>query len=151
MGQNVRVNWAVEGRGRWPTRVGFVEYFVLVPLAVGGLVLLYRRRIPLSPLLAMPVVITITAAFTFGITRYRMPVDVTLVILAAVAMDALLGRFRASPDGDDLVVHRGRDTPGDRDPVPAAMSTGEPVEDAVVSSETTDSTGTLTEPAPEAK
>ncbi|MBI2705404.1 MAG: hypothetical protein HYX32_08970 [Actinobacteria bacterium] len=109
LGQNVRVNWAVEGRGRTPSRLGFLEYFVLLPLAVAGLVLLVRRRVPVSPLVAMPIVITVTAAITFGITRYRTPVDVMVVILAAVAADAVVSRWWPAPDASDLYLDLDRD------------------------------------------
>ncbi|MEZ5141936.1 MAG: glycosyltransferase family 39 protein [Acidimicrobiales bacterium] len=108
LGQNVRLNWMVEGRGIWASRIGFVMYFVLLGLAVPGAVVLYRRRIPISPLMAMPVLITVTSAFTFGITRYRVPVDVTLVILAAVTVDWLLRRRWPAPDDGTITRLRGR-------------------------------------------
>jgi hypothetical protein len=107
LGQNVRVNWAVEGRGKWQSELGFLMYFVLLPFAVAGTVILVRRKIPVSPLMAMPILITISTAFTFGITRYRVPVDVMLCILAAVAVDALVRRRWAAPDDSDLRYHRG--------------------------------------------
>lgn len=83
---------------------------------------LYRRRVPISPLLAMPILITVTSAFTFGITRYRVPVDVTLVVLAAVTIDRLI-RLRW-PTSDDGTISRlrGRRTepdPADVEPVTA--------------------------------
>jgi len=40
---------------------------------------------------------TLTAAVSFGITRYRVGADVALVVLAAVAIDALLAHRRAGP------------------------------------------------------
>ncbi len=93
LGENVRLNWAVEGRGKWQSEVGFVEYVLLFPFAVAGVVVLRRRRALLSPVLALPAVITVTAALAFGVTRYRVPVDMAEVILAAVAIDAVLRRW----------------------------------------------------------
>jgi 4-amino-4-deoxy-L-arabinose transferase-like glycosyltransferase len=93
--QNVRFNWQLEARGERASQVGLLLYYALVPLAVVGGVALWRRRIPLSPLLAPMIVITITAALFFGTTRYRVPADVALVILAAVGSDALAGRLMA--------------------------------------------------------
>jgi len=108
LGQNVRVNWAVEGRGKWQSELGFLMYFALLPFAIAGTVILIRRKIPVSPLLAMPILITISTAFTFGITRYRVPVDVMLTILAAVAVDALIRKRWPAPDDTDLAFRRGR-------------------------------------------
>jgi hypothetical protein len=51
-----------------------------------------RRRVPIFPMLMIAVSVTITVALSFGITRYRAPVDVVLPVLAAVAIDALWRR-----------------------------------------------------------
>ncbi len=89
-GQNTQLNWQVEGRGELASIVGLWVYYAQLPLAVVGLVVLIRRRIPVSPLLAMAGVITVTAAITFGVTRYRVPADVMIAILAAVGIDRML-------------------------------------------------------------
>jgi len=101
--ESIDFNAVVEGRGLWPSRLGLAAYAALLPFAVAGTVRLWRRRIPLSPLLAMPVIVTVTAAFTFGITRYRAPADAVLVVLAGVGLDWILGRMRR-PDADDGTV-----------------------------------------------
>ena len=62
---------------------------LLVPLAVGGLVALWRRKITIVPFVALAVMATVTAAASFGITRYRVGADVGLTVLAGVALDAL--------------------------------------------------------------
>ena len=54
------------------------EYFPLLGLSIVGLVLLRRRKVPILPFLAIAATITITAATSFGITRYRAPVDAML-------------------------------------------------------------------------
>ena len=64
-------------------------------VAVGGLVgffVLRRRRVPISPLVAAIVAVTITAATTYGIIRFRVPGDVAFVVLFAVTVDALVSR-----------------------------------------------------------
>lgn len=104
LGANVRLNWAVEGRGKRASELGFLFYWALVPLAVAGTVALRRRRLPLAPLLALPAVIAVTAAIAMGITRYRVPVDVVLVILAGVGLDAGLRRGRPVHPLDDATV-----------------------------------------------
>ena len=50
------------------------------------------------------VMFTVTAALAFGTTRYRIPADVALVVLAGVGLAALVGRWRrrAGQDGPDM-------------------------------------------------
>lgn len=105
-GQNVRFNWQVEGRGQRASQAGFLMFFVLWPFALIGGWWLWRRRVPLSPLLTMGVVITVTSAFTFGITRYRVPVDVMVVVLAAAGVEWLLQRMWPRPDVGSLTRRR---------------------------------------------
>jgi hypothetical protein len=63
-------------------------YFVLVPLAIAGAVLARRRRVPIYPLLAFPATVVLSVLFTIGQTRYRAPAEISLVVLAAVAVEA---------------------------------------------------------------
>ena len=88
MDNNVQ-DWLIEGRGRRSSTIGRAMYFALLPLAVAGVVVAARRDWPISPLLGPAVVVTLTAATTFGNTRYRAPVEVCIVIAAAVALDVL--------------------------------------------------------------
>lgn len=102
IGQNAHpFNSALEGRGGWQSTLATMQYLVFAPLAVHGLVLLRRRRVPILPFLALAGTITITAAMTFGITRYRAPVDAILPVLAAGALFARLDRSRARPSARD--------------------------------------------------
>ena len=87
-----RLNWQVEGRGRWPSYLGLAVHWLLLPFALAGAVVTWRRKVTLVPLLAQVAVVTVTAAISFGVTRYRVPADVVEVLLAAVAFDALLRR-----------------------------------------------------------
>lgn len=87
--RNNVIDWAIEGRGRRASTAGRAAYFALLPLAVAGVVVLRRQRRTILPLLAPAVVVTVTAALTFGNTRYRVPVEVGLVVAAAVAVDRL--------------------------------------------------------------
>jgi len=89
-GQNVFLNWWLEGRGKAASTAGLWMYFALVPLGVYGAVLLHRRGSTLIPVLSTVVVVAAAAAITFGITRYRVPVDVALVVLAGIGADGLL-------------------------------------------------------------
>ena len=83
-----------EGRNTSPRVIvaGFVMYYALLPAAIFGLVVLRRRRVPLIPLLALVVSVTIGVAITYGFTRFRSAAEVSIVLLAAVGVDAVLRR-----------------------------------------------------------
>lgn len=118
--EGVLLNDGLEGRGYLPSLVGLYFYVVLLPFAGYGAVLLRRRGIPISPMVGLMVAVTLTAVISFGITRYRVPADVGLVILAAVAGEAILGRLRARRRGASSVVGEDRDAaPEDRVAAPA--------------------------------
>ncbi len=69
-------------------------YYALVALSIYALVVMRKRRIPISPMIAIVVMVTITAAISIGITRYRVGADVMLAVLGGVGLDAL---WRRSP------------------------------------------------------
>jgi 4-amino-4-deoxy-L-arabinose transferase-like glycosyltransferase len=85
-----------EGRDPTMSRIGLVFYWLLVPLAIAGAVLLVRRREPLRVLLAPVALVTIVSALGWGITRFRHAAEISIVILAAVALSAALER-RSAP------------------------------------------------------
>jgi hypothetical protein len=91
--QNVNLNDISESRGRFASEAGLVMYVVLMPLAVAGVWVLHRRDLPVTPFLGLAVTASVVAALTFGVTRYRVPVDVGLVVLAALAIDAAWRRW----------------------------------------------------------
>ena len=61
---------------------------------VAGAVLLWRRRESLLAVAAWVPIATLTAAISFGNTRYRTAAEVSIVVLAAVALDVLAERRR---------------------------------------------------------
>ncbi len=85
-GQTTYFDWSIEGRGRAPSWIGLFAFYLLIPFAVVGLIRLYRTRITILPLLAAPIILTIAAAITFGVTRYRAPAEVSIVVAAAVGV-----------------------------------------------------------------
>ena len=96
-GQNIDpFNVWIEGRGLWQSRLATAQYFPLLALAIGGLVILRRRRVPILPFLAIAATITVTAAMTFGITRYRAPFDAMLPVLAAGSIVWIVERLRGN-------------------------------------------------------
>lgn len=84
-----------EGRPKWASDLGFVSFLLLACLAVGGGVTLWRQRVAVLPVLAPIVIVTVTAAVTLGSPRYRAPAEASIVALAAVGVEALLGASSA--------------------------------------------------------
>lgn len=87
-GQSITLDTVVEGRGRVVATTGLVLYYELLALGIAGLVVLRRRGVPILPFVSFALLVTLTAAIAIGITRYRFPVDLGLVILAGVSLDA---------------------------------------------------------------
>jgi hypothetical protein len=83
-----------EGREQWASWIGFASFWVMVPFAVAGGIALRRRRVPLTPLVAQFVMVTVTAVAIYGLVRFRVPAEVALVVLAAVGVDRLVARTR---------------------------------------------------------
>jgi 4-amino-4-deoxy-L-arabinose transferase-like glycosyltransferase len=63
---------------------------ILLALALPGLVILRRRRVPVAILLVPAAVVTIASAISFGWLRYRFSADLAMIVLAAVAVEAAL-------------------------------------------------------------
>ncbi|CAB4624404.1 unannotated protein [freshwater metagenome] len=85
------------------SRIGLAQYYAFMAMAIGGAVVLYRRKVWLWPLLSMFVIVTITAATSYGTTRFRTPAEVAIVVLAGIAIDAGLNRWwRRSADDTDV-------------------------------------------------
>ena len=77
----------------WFLRLQYFSYLAMLPFAIAGAIALRRRRMPLSPLLAVIGTVAVTVAITFGSTRYRAPADVAIGLLAAVGIDALVNAW----------------------------------------------------------
>lgn len=95
VGHTLRMNYLVEGRWEEPSTVGLGLYYALVPFTVVGALLLRRRGQRLTPLLAMWPLVMFASAATFGLTRYRVPIDVAMIVLSSVALSWIFHRLRA--------------------------------------------------------
>jgi 4-amino-4-deoxy-L-arabinose transferase-like glycosyltransferase len=81
-----------ENRPMGFSEVGLWMYYAIAVGAIAGTVLLRRRGVPSFPLVAGVVTVAITVVLFYGSTRFRAPAEPSLVILAAVAVDALVRR-----------------------------------------------------------
>ncbi len=83
--------WGVgEGREEWVTTAGLWFYFPLLLLAIAGIIVMRRRFDRLWQLLVPFVIVTLVSIVTFGQLRFRVPAEPSIVVLAAVAIDAFL-------------------------------------------------------------
>ena len=78
----------VEGRPVEASWAGIGAFYLLAPLAIVGFVVLGRQRRTRWPLVMPVVLVTLLAAGAYGIIRFRAPAEVSIVVLAAVALDA---------------------------------------------------------------
>jgi 4-amino-4-deoxy-L-arabinose transferase-like glycosyltransferase len=84
------IRWEVrhtEGRAAALTAAGLATFLLLLPFAAAGAVSLRRRREPLFILAAPAVIAAAVTLFGYGSPRFRHPVDLVVVVLAAVALD----------------------------------------------------------------
>jgi hypothetical protein len=80
---------ALEGRPLDWERAGTFLYWLLAPLATGGLVLLLRRHATVWPLVATLVTVTVSTVITYGTQRFRITAEPAIVVLAATALVAI--------------------------------------------------------------
>jgi 4-amino-4-deoxy-L-arabinose transferase-like glycosyltransferase len=80
-----------EDREEWVSRLALVAFYPVLLLAIGGAVVLWRRRLraELWVLLAPVIVVTVNTVVTYGIPRFRAGAEPALAVLAAVALVAL--------------------------------------------------------------
>jgi len=91
-----------EGRDKWIAYSGFIGFWVLSLLAIAGVVILRRRKVPVYPLVSLVVIGFFTIAISFATPRYRTTAEPAIAMLAAVALDAALTRWRRrAPEASD--------------------------------------------------
>jgi 4-amino-4-deoxy-L-arabinose transferase-like glycosyltransferase len=79
----------LENRSPAALEVGFLMYDVLVLFGVYGFIVLRRRATAVWILMSTFALVTVTAVLVYGDVRFREPAEISLVILAAVAVDQL--------------------------------------------------------------
>ena len=81
-----------EGREPWASRIGFWQYWILVPLAGYGLWRWPSTR-PRWPLVATAALSLLVIAAFYGIPRFRIPAEIGIVVCAGVALVDLAQRI----------------------------------------------------------
>jgi len=97
VGQMTRIAGETEGIPTTVMWAGWATYWLLIGLAAAGIRTLRRRGVTLFPLLAPFGIVVIVTALFYGHTRFRIPAEISIVVLAAVTLDALIDRVMPSP------------------------------------------------------
>ena len=84
----------IEGRDKDSARLGLFMYFGMIPLAIAGGIRLRRNAVPLLPFVSVIAMVTLTAAYAYGTTRFRVPFEPLLCILASIGCASALSSFR---------------------------------------------------------
>jgi hypothetical protein len=95
--QQIALDHDFERRERTVSTAGLAVWWVSVGVGIGGLVVLHRRRVSLVPVLAPVASVALAVVVTYGNTRLRVPADVAMLLAAAVAVDAWIGRRAPVP------------------------------------------------------
>lgn len=84
------------GEGRWQPmeRAGVLAYFLLMPFALAGGWMMRRRRGELLILLAPVAAVCVQTVIGYGVPRFRHAAEITIVVLAAIALVAAYDRLR---------------------------------------------------------
>jgi hypothetical protein len=87
----ITLDGTFEGRGmRW-ARTGMYSFYALALLSVWGAIDLRRRHtVPVFPLLVPPVMVLFTVITIYASTRFRASAEVSLCLLAAIALDGAI-------------------------------------------------------------
>jgi hypothetical protein len=79
------------------------SFYALALLSIAGALALRRRHtVPVFPLLVPPVMVLVTVVTIYASTRFRASAEVSLCLLAALAIDEVavrVGRRRTTPQG----------------------------------------------------
>jgi hypothetical protein len=78
--------------------IGYVMFWVMIPFAVYGVVLLRRRKRPSWPMIAPVVVVVLASAALHGCTRFRSGAEPGIIVLASVGVVAVAASFKQRRD-----------------------------------------------------
>jgi 4-amino-4-deoxy-L-arabinose transferase-like glycosyltransferase len=112
--QQVFINQG-EGRPEWASWFGYYTFWALVPVSIAGAVALRRRKADLLPAAATLATVLVVSTVFYGISRFRLPLDVMTCALAGAAVAALVERVRGRRRAPDEPVR------GEPDPAAAVL------------------------------
>lgn len=86
---------SAEGRAKWAEGAGVIAYFLLLPFTIAGVVLLRRRERTATLIMLSPALLaTISSVIGYGLPRFRHAFELSIVVLAALALVTLFDRVR---------------------------------------------------------
>ena len=83
----------IDGKSERVSVAGVWAWWAALALSVPGLVLLRRRGATVLPFVGLAATVTISSLYAYGGNRFRTPLDVAVLVLAAVALEAALRRW----------------------------------------------------------
>ncbi len=89
-------------RKPWVSKASGYSYDLMLALGIAGAIALARRRGGVLVFVAFALIPLSSVAITFAQTRYRAAAEVPLVLLSAIAIDALWRHLRPGDDADAL-------------------------------------------------
>ncbi len=92
----------IDGKSERVSVVGVWAWWAALGLSIPGLVVLRRRGMTLVPFVGLAATVSVSAVYAYGGNRFRTPLDMAVVVLAAVALVA----------GHRAWVERATPTPG---------------------------------------
>jgi 4-amino-4-deoxy-L-arabinose transferase-like glycosyltransferase len=94
--QNARFD-QIDGKNLRVSQSGVFAWWAVLALSVPGVVLLRRRRVTIIPFAALAATTSLTALYAYGADRFRTPIDMAAIVLAAVALGAAWDHWVRSP------------------------------------------------------
>lgn len=94
--QNARFD-QIDGKNLRVSQAGVWAWWSVLALSVPGVILLRRRRVTLIPFVALAATVTLASIYAYGADRFRTPLDLAAIVLAAVALGAVVERLRDGP------------------------------------------------------
>ena len=107
-----------EGRETWVANSSLLMWWVFLALGIAGVFVLRARRVPVYPLLALPVTVLTAITLTFATTRYRATMETVVCVLAATAVVSFVDALRAG--GSTQIVDLTTSEPALGAPAPTA-------------------------------
>jgi 4-amino-4-deoxy-L-arabinose transferase-like glycosyltransferase len=78
-----------------------ISYWVLLLLAIVGVIYARRSRAFILPLLGPVIIMVVSVAISYGEPRYHTPSDLSILVFAAVAVERFVWRRREEPAADE--------------------------------------------------